>query len=123
MTKNATSAAESTLAVRTLEIYRTRLADLLVRTESVGQNGDVEIHLAVGALVNQLSVDLIRLYDDLARGALAQSDRVSALPTLERLREVLRHRWSRPRTLRDTLRKAPASRRKYESGAPRLRNV
>ena len=108
-TKNATSAAESTLAVRTLEIYRTRLADLLVRTESVGQNGDVEIHLAVDALVDQLSVDLIRLYDDLARGALAQSDRVSSLPTLERMREVLRHRWSRPRPLHDTLRKVLAS--------------
>jgi hypothetical protein len=108
-TKNATSAAESTLAVRTLEIYRTQLADLLFRTESVGQNGDAEIQLAVGALVDQLSVDLIRLYDDLVRGALAQSDRVSALPTLEFMREVLRHRWSRPRPLRDTLRKALAS--------------
>jgi hypothetical protein len=73
-TNNATSAAESTLAVRTLEICWTLLADFLVRTENVG---DVEIHLAVGALVDQLSVVLIRLYNDLARGALAQSDWIS----------------------------------------------
>ena len=104
-----TCSSEVTPAARTLAIYRTRLTDLLARTETAAQNGNVEIHFAVSTLVERLSVDLIRLYDDSERGALAQSDRVTVLPTLEFMREVLRHAWSRPRSLRDTLYKALAT--------------
>jgi hypothetical protein len=105
-TKITTSPTEVTPAARTLEIYRTRLADLLAKDETVAQNGNAEIHFAVSALVERLSADLIRLYDDSQRGALAQSDRVTVVPTFESMREVLRHAWSRPRSLRDTLYKA-----------------
>ena len=104
-----TSPSEVTPAARTLAIYRTRLTDLLARTETAAQNGNVEIHFAVSTLVERLSGDLIRLYDDSERGVLTQSDRVTVLPTLESMREVLRHAWSRPRALRDTLYKALAA--------------
>ena len=102
-TKITTSPTEVTPAPRTLEIYRTQLADLLAKDETVAQNGNAEIHFAVSALVERLSADLIRLYDDSQRGALAQSDRVTVVPTFESMREVLRHAWTRPRSLRDTL--------------------
>jgi len=104
-----TDPAEATPAARTLAIYRTRLADLLVRAETAAQNGNTEIHFAVSTLVERLSGDLIRLYDDSQRGALADSDRVTVVPTLESMREVLRHAWSRPRSLQETLSKALAA--------------
>jgi hypothetical protein len=72
-----TGPIEATSAARSLAIYRTRLADLLARAEIVAQDESAEIYLAVSALVERLSGDLIRLYDDLERGALAQSDRVT----------------------------------------------
>lgn len=96
-----------TPAARTLAVYRTRLADLLVKAETV-QEGNTEIHFAVSALIERLSGDLIRLYGDLERGALAPSDRATVMPSLEFMREVLRHAWSRPRSIRDTLSKALA---------------
>jgi hypothetical protein len=103
-----TGPIEATSAARSLVIYRTRLADLLARAEIVAQDESSEIHLAVSALVDRLSCDLVRLYDDLERGALAQSDRVIVLPALEFMREVLRHSYSRPRSIRDALSKALA---------------
>jgi hypothetical protein len=90
-------------------MYRTRLTDLLARAETVVQNGDAEIHFTVSTLVDRLSGDLIRLYDDSLRGALTQSDRVTVLPALEIMREVLRHAWSRPCALHETLSKALAA--------------
>jgi hypothetical protein len=107
-TSKTAGPTEATPAARTLAIYRARLADLLASAETVAQNGNAEIHFAVSTLVERLSGDLIRLYDDLERGALGQSDRVTVVPTLECMREVLRHAWSRPRSLRDTLYKALA---------------
>jgi hypothetical protein len=107
-TSKTAGPTEATPAARSLAIYRTRLADLLARAETVAQDGSAEIHLAVSALVERLSGDLIRLYDDLERGALAQSDRITVLPTLEFMREVLRHACSRPHSIRDALSKALA---------------
>jgi hypothetical protein len=80
----------------------------LARAEIVAQDESAEIRLDVSALVERLSGDLIRLYDDLERGALAQSDRVNVLPELEFMREVLRRSYSRPRSIRDALSKALA---------------
>jgi hypothetical protein len=100
---------EATPAARILAIYRTRLTDLLARAETTAQNGDAEIHFTVSTLVDRLSSDLMRLYDDCQRGALTQSDRIAVMPALELMREVLRHAWSRPRALRDTLQKALAA--------------
>jgi hypothetical protein len=99
--------ARATPAAQTLAGYRTRLMDLLMRAESC-QREDAEIHFAVSRLVDRLSLDLIDLYDDLARGALAQADRVTVLPALELMREVLRHAWRRPRPLHDMLHEALA---------------
>jgi len=107
-TSKTTAPIEATPAARTLAIHRARLADLLAKAETAAQNGIAEIHFAVSTLIERLSGDLIRLYDDLERGALAHSDRVTVVPTLECMREVLRHAWSRPRSLRDTLYKALA---------------
>jgi hypothetical protein len=109
-TSKTTAPIEATPAARTLAIHRARLADLLAKAETAAQNGNAEIHFAVSTLIERLSGDLIRLYDDLERGALAHSDRVTVVPTLECMREVLRHAWSRPRSLRDTLYKALAVR-------------
>lgn len=103
-----TGPIEATSAARSLAIYRTRLAELLARAEIVAQDESAEIRLDVSALVERLSGDLIRLYDDLERGALAQSDRVNVLPELEFMREVLRRSYSRPRSIRDALSKALA---------------
>jgi len=86
-----------------------RLADLSARAETAAQNGSAEIHFAVSRLLERLTVDLIRLYDDSQRGLLAQTDRVTVVPTLESMREVLRHSWSHPRSLRDTLCRALAA--------------
>jgi hypothetical protein len=102
-TSKTTSPTEATPAARTLAIYRTQLADLLAQAETAAQDGSAKTHFDVGRLVERLSADLIRLYDDSQRGALAQSDRLAVLPTLESMREVLRHAWSRPRSLLDTL--------------------
>lgn len=102
------SPAEVTPAARTLAIYQTQLAELLARAERAAQTGDSEIHFAVNTLVERLSGDLIRLYDDSQRGALTHSDLATVVPTLESMREVLRHAWSRPRALRETLCKALA---------------
>ena len=98
--------AGATRAARTLVMYRTRIASLLARAETAGQCEDSEIHFAVATLVDGLSYDLIQLYDELARGALGQSDRVTVLPALELIREVLRHAWRRPCLLSDILQKA-----------------
>jgi hypothetical protein len=103
------SSAEATPAARTLAIYRSRLAELLARAETAAQNGDTEIHFTVSTLVDRLSGDLMRLYDESQRGVLTQSDRATVLPALELMREILRHAWSRPRALRDTLNKALAA--------------
>jgi hypothetical protein len=103
-----TGPTEATPAARILAIYQARLADLLAKAETGAHNGSAEIHFAVRTLVERLSVDLIRLYDDSHRGVLAQSDRVTVVPTLEGMREVLRHAWSHPHLLRDTLYKALA---------------
>jgi hypothetical protein len=100
--------SEATPAARTLAVYRTRLSDLLVRAETAAQNGEAEIHFTVSTLVDRLSGDLMRLYDDSQRGALTPSDRTYVLPALEVMREVLRHAWNRPRALRETLCKALA---------------
>jgi hypothetical protein len=103
------NSAEATPAARMLDIYRSRLAELLARAETAALNGDAEIHFTVSTLVDRLSGDLMRLYDESQRGLLTQSDRATVLPTLELMREVLRHAWSRPRALRDTLYKALAA--------------
>src|SRR5271165_3387251 len=105
ITSKTTLPIEPTPAARALAIYRTSLADILVKAETVPA-GNAEIHFAVSALIERLSGDLIRLYDDLERGALAQSDRATVMPSLEFMREILRHTWSRPRSIRDTLSKA-----------------
>jgi hypothetical protein len=102
------TAIEATPAARSLAIYRARLAVLLARADVAAQNGEAEIHFTVSTLVDRLSGDLMRLYDDSQRGALSPSDRATVLPALEFMREVLRHAWSRPRALRDTLQKALA---------------
>ena len=107
ITSKTTGPMEATAAAQALVFYRTRLADLLVKTE-LAPDGNVEIHLAVSALIERLSGDLIRLYDDLERGALGEGDRAIVMPSLEFMREVLRHAWSRPRSIRDTLFKALA---------------
>jgi hypothetical protein len=108
-TIGTSSASEATPAARTLAIYRSRLAELLTRAETAAQNGDAEIHFTVSTLVDRLSGDLMRLYDESQRGVLTQSDRATVLPALELMREILRHAWSRPRALRDTLNKALAA--------------
>jgi hypothetical protein len=108
-TIGTSSAPEATPAARTLAIYRSRLAELLTRAETAAQNGDAEIHFTVSTLVDGLSGDLMRLYDEAQRGVLTQSDRAIVLPALEFMREILRHAWSRPRALRDTLNKALAA--------------
>jgi hypothetical protein len=108
-TIGTSNSTETTSAARTLAIYRSRLAELLVRAETAAQNGDAEIHFTVSTLVDRLSGDLMRLYDESQRGVLTQSDRTIVLPALEFMREVLRHAWSRPRALRDTLCKALAA--------------
>jgi hypothetical protein len=97
------TAIEATPAARVLAMYRTRLAVLLARADIAVQNGEAEIHFTVNTLVDRLSADLMRLYDESQRGALSSSDRDTVLPALEFMREVLRHAWSRPRALRDTL--------------------
>jgi hypothetical protein len=103
------NSAEATSAARTLATYRSRLAELLARAETDAQNDDAEIHFTVSTLVDRLSSDLMRLYDESQRGLLTQSDLATVLPALEFMREVLRHAWSRPRALRDTLYKALAA--------------
>jgi len=108
-TIGTSNSAEATTAARTLAIYRSRLAELLTRAETAAQNGDAEIHFTVSTLVDRLSSDLMRLYDESQRGVLTHSDRATVLPALEFMREVLRHAWSRPRALRDTLYKALAA--------------
>jgi hypothetical protein len=108
-TIGTSSSAEATPAARTLAIYRSRLAELLARAETAAQNGDAEIHFTVSTLVDRLSGDLMRLYDESQRGVLTQSDRATVLPALEFMREVLRHAWSRPRALRGTPYKALAA--------------
>jgi hypothetical protein len=106
-TSKTTDPTAATPAAQTLALYRRRVADLLVKAETA-KEGNAEIHFAVSVLIERLSGDLIRLYDDLQRGALAQSDRVTVMPSLEFMREVLRHAWSRPRSIRETLSKALA---------------
>jgi hypothetical protein len=107
-TRKTVGPAEATPAARMLASYRTRLAELLARAETAGQNGNPDIHLAVGALVERLSFDLIQLYDHSERGLLAESDRITVVPALELMREILRHAHRRPRSLRDTLHMALA---------------
>jgi hypothetical protein len=103
------SASEATFAARLLLSYRTQLADLLTRAEAAGRNAESEINHAVGTLLWQLSIDLIELYQEAARGALTHSDTVTVVPALERMRDVLRSARRHPRPLRDILHKAIAT--------------
>lgn len=71
-TSKTTGPTEATPAARTVAIYRTQLADLLAQAETAAQDGSAAIHFDVGRLVERLCADLIRLYDDSQRGALAK---------------------------------------------------
>lgn len=108
-TGSETFEGEPTTAARMLVEYRAALADLLARSESAGRKMEAEISHAVGTLLWQLSIDLIELYKESARGALARSDTTTVLPALERIRDVLRNARRYPRPLRDTLHKAIAA--------------
>lgn len=104
--KNSKRDRGATLAARLLSAYRLRLTMLLEAAESTAPLESGELKLAVGRLVEDLNADLLRLYRLAEDGALSSIERRVAMPTLERLRDTLRHRGARVRPMRDTLHKA-----------------
>ena len=100
------SGAEGARATALLARYRARLAELLAAAESAAPSEPGELRAAVDHLVEALNADLLGLYRDAERGTLAAREAAILLPALEKLRNVLRHRDVRLRTIRDTLHKA-----------------
>jgi hypothetical protein len=93
-----------TAAARLLLSYRDRLAVLLAAAENSNPARITELHRLVANLVEELTNELIGLYQRLQCGDLTETDRTIVLPALESLRTVLRQHSSR--SLRDTLGKA-----------------
>jgi hypothetical protein len=100
--------ADGSAAARLLASYRRRLLELLGRAELAAPREPAELRLAVATLVEQLNDDLLRLYRVAESGALTRADQMVVMPTLERLRDTLRHRGARLRPMSDTLHKAIA---------------
>ena len=59
-------------------------------------------------LAEKLNSDLLLFYSRGAGGGLTALERLTVLPTLERLRDILRFRGRSSRSLRDVLQKASA---------------
>jgi hypothetical protein len=100
------SPAITTPAARALANYRTRLAEILRLTDTATPAQFRALNLAVAHLVDELSHELLLLYQQREHHALTDTDRAIVMPALERVRDVLRHRQRRSRPLHDTLHKA-----------------
>jgi len=96
----------ATPAARALASYRARLAVLLTSIERATAPEVRTLDHAVAKLVDELSVDLLRLYQKQEHHLLIETDRAVVIPALERLRDVLRHRHRRSRPFGDTVKKA-----------------
>jgi hypothetical protein len=87
--------------------YRQRIRALLDVAERSPEAG-ARLEALAYDLAEELNADLLRLYTLGAAGQLAAVERITVLPALERLRDILRFRGRSPRSLRDVLQKASA---------------
>jgi len=95
----------TTPAAQVLLYYRIRLATLLASAEDASLLEAPVFRLTIAKVVEDLTEDLIRLYEDLQRHGLTETDRTDVVPALERLRTVLRQRHTYSRRFRNTIRK------------------
>jgi hypothetical protein len=86
--------------------YRARLMELVTAAAAAAPTEPAALRTGVDQLVDDLNVDLLILYRAAERGALQPREAAIMLPAFERLRNVLRHRDVRLRSMRDTLHKA-----------------
>ena len=86
--------------------YRERLKEILNLAEVESPVQQQDARRRVSALIDELTRDIVSLYDRAARGALSRVEETAVLPGLKRLRDILRNSKSSRRGLRDTLRKA-----------------
>gem|GEM_PF-6820194 len=104
--KTPAGAPDAAPATALLARYRARLVALVDSAQAVAPTEPGELRSAVDRLVEELSADLLACYRAAERGELPAGEAAILLPALERLRNVLRHRDTRLRSIRDTLHKA-----------------
>lgn len=104
---NAAPDPRDVAALCLLSRYRQKISTLLDLAE---RSPESAAHLEAQAydLAEDLNTDLLRLYSLSAAGKLATVERLTVLPALERLRDILRFRGRSHRSLRDVLQKASA---------------
>ena len=93
-------------SIRVLRFYRAwliRIIDVAERRTPVAAR---DASRATADLVERLNSDLLSLYRRRESGTLAIGEQTVLVPTLERIRNVLRFRTSRKRSIEDTLRQA-----------------
>jgi hypothetical protein len=93
-------------AVALLSRYRDRVQRLLAAAEE-GARTHPPLESLAYELSEELNADLLRLYGTDA-ALLTTLERTSLVPTLERLRDILRFRGRSPRSLHEVLKKARA---------------
>jgi len=86
--------------------YRDRLKDILKLAELDCPVNQQEARRRVAALIDELTRDIVALYDCAASNTLSRLEESTVLPGLKRLRDILRNSKSSRRGLRDTVRKA-----------------
>jgi hypothetical protein len=104
--KNPTGATGALPLTILLHRYRTRLIALVEAAEAAAPAEPGELRAAVDQLVDELNANLLTLYRAAERGGLKAREAAILVPTLERLRNVLRRRDVRLCSMRDTLHKA-----------------
>ena len=95
--------------------YRQRLIEILNLAELEHSPSQQEAHRRVADMIREITREIVRLYDRSGSDALTPLQSTSILPTLERLRDILRNAKTGRRALRDTLRKATESNPIFEN--------
>jgi hypothetical protein len=98
--------ARDVKSLRLVSRYRDRLREILKLAEIETPSSQQQARRHVAALVDELTRDIVRFYDQGTPDSLTPLQRTAVLPALKRLRDILRNSKSSRRGLRDTLLKA-----------------
>jgi hypothetical protein len=104
--KSSTPATDAVQPAHLLARYRERLARLLETATAAAPGEPPLLRVAVESLLEDLNSDLLALYRGSEARRLKPKEMAIVVPALEKLRNVLRQRDARVRSMRDTLHKA-----------------